>query len=233
MKNNIFKNNLKFTKDSKVLFVYPHPDDETFCNAGLIQRLVKMGVNPYVICLTKGEASTLQYGVSADESLSNVRAEEFTSVMKLLKVENFSIYDFTDGGIENEIDAVSKILETIIANISPDFIFTYEPCGVYGHPDHITLSSLVSELSIKHSIKLIYSTVDARYKPSKQLLSMAKDPESIKPLFPNFVIKLTILELLKKLKCFSLYKSQFNAKSNLIDSIRFISLIKNECYFIV
>ena len=43
----------------KALFVFAHPDDETFSSGGTIAKLSKSGVIVKLICATKGEAGTV------------------------------------------------------------------------------------------------------------------------------------------------------------------------------
>ena len=230
MKKSAKLTDMGISKKSKVLIIYPHPDDEAFCNGGLIQKLVKNSVDCFVLCLTKGEASTLKFTLTGEDSLPAVREQEFNSVMKALGVINFEITTFPDGGLKAEKEQVTNFLKTKIDKLKSDVLITYEPSGVYGHPDHIALSKVVTDLAQEMSLKLIYSTVPKTFKVSPSSLKMAEDPMQVKPLEPNFILKLSLGEFFKKLKTLGLYKSQFNPKQNLIQSLLFAPKLLNEYY---
>jgi N-acetylglucosamine malate deacetylase 2 len=95
-------NRMGFNKNTKVLFVYPHPDDETYCNANLIHKLINNGAKPFVLCLTKGGASTLTFSLKPNDVLTDVRKNEFETVMKFLGVSDYKICDQNDGNLSSE-----------------------------------------------------------------------------------------------------------------------------------
>src|ERR1700704_5965168 len=51
--------NLTFTRDDSVLIVSPHPDDETLCCAGVIQRALAQGARVSVVWVTGGDSFEL------------------------------------------------------------------------------------------------------------------------------------------------------------------------------
>ncbi|HPD74362.1 MAG TPA: PIG-L family deacetylase [Patescibacteria group bacterium] len=217
---------LNISKNSKVLFIYPHPDDETYFNAGLIQNLVKENITTRILCLTKGEASSLKYGIKHN-NLGEIRKKEFESVMKFLKVSEHKILDFEDGNLGNE-NSLSEILEKEINLFEPDVVITFEPSGVYGHRDHIVVSQVVTDLKKLRKFNLIYSTVPFNYHTSqKNSLNFKIDS---KPLEPDMILKLSPNEVVNKLICLIKYKSQVN-NERLIQIILKPYLYK-ECYCI-
>ena len=46
-----------FKKGTKVLFIAPHPDDESITSSGILQRAVKSGSKVNMIFVTNGEAN--------------------------------------------------------------------------------------------------------------------------------------------------------------------------------
>ncbi|MEZ6255229.1 MAG: PIG-L family deacetylase [Patescibacteria group bacterium] len=155
---------LKINDKSRVLLVYPHPDDETYSNACLINRLVKANISLKVVCLTKGAKSTLQFGVDGG-SLADVREQEFKNVMNYLNVEDYEIWDLEDGELEITQN-LEQLVHDLINNYKPTHVGTFEPCGIYGHPDHIHLSKVITNLKNQHNFTLIYATVGNNFKPS-------------------------------------------------------------------
>ncbi|RJR26997.1 PIG-L family deacetylase [candidate division WWE3 bacterium] len=194
---------------NRLILAVPHPDDETYYSAGLIQRLNSLGKFLKVIVMTKGENSTLRYGVLENENLPDVREKEFMKIIRILGVTHYALNKFKDGGIESESDKVSKYLSSEIEGIKPDAVVTYEPSGVYGHPDHVALTKIIEELSKIYPFEIIYLTVGSSYNTFEDAVHMAKDPDSIKPIEPDLVLKLTSLETINKLRAILAYKSQF------------------------
>ncbi len=203
---------LNIRQTDKVLFIYPHPDDETFFNAALIQRLIKNGTDIFILCLTKGGASTLTHSLKSKEQLKQARTLEFESVMKYLKVTNYQIFDLPDGQLLQNQQQTYDLIKRKIAELSPNTIITYEPSGIYGHPDHILVSEIVTQLTKTLNKRLIYSTVAIDYKSSENSLKMATDITKVQPLAPNSGLKLTVAEYLSKLNALRLYKSQVSLK---------------------
>ncbi len=217
----------------KILIVFPHPDDETFGAGCLIQKALKIGASVKVLILTKGEASTLKNGVNDPAQLPVIREIEFKNVMSLLGVKDYSIENFPDKGLRETADEVINYLAHELRTYTPDVVVTYEPSGIYGHPDHIALTKMVEDLHKEFDFKLVYSTVEPGYMPSEHLLKMAEHPEEIKPLFPSNFINLSLRELLNKIKCFNLYKSQFGGKTISIGmKIKFAFMFRKEYFYI-
>jgi LmbE family N-acetylglucosaminyl deacetylase len=223
---------LSIEPKTKVLFIYPHPDDETFGSAGLIQRLVKNNNKPHVMCLTKGGASTLALTLKPGESLTSARENEFIKVMKLLGVDQYTIADLTDGQLAEQRGLVANTIMAVIEKVKPEIIVTYEPNGLYGHPDHILASAVVTELARNNGLRLIYSTTAKDYNPPEASLRTAKYPHEIHPIEPNAVFKLTLREYLKKMRCFSQYKTQFSPTRNFTNNVWRALQMMREYYFV-
>ncbi len=221
---------LGIRQTDKVLFIYPHPDDETFFNATLIQRLINSGTNIFVVCLTKGGASTLANTLKSHEQLKQARTHEFESVMNYLKVTNYQIYDLPDGQLVQTQIETHDLIRAKLAEFSPKTVVTYEPSGVYGHPDHILVSNIVSKLAQDLNLRLIYATVAKDYKSSENSLRMATDITKVQPLSPNRALKLTVKEYLTKLKALRLYKSQVSLKHEFKHKVYALFKMRYEYY---
>jgi len=221
--------NLSINANSKVLFIYPHPDDETYANGALIQRLTMNKVSTKCVCLTKGGASTLQYGIVGN-NLEEIRQKEFISVMKYLNVSDYEILDLEDNNLTQNTN-LAEIIKAQISSYSPTHVITYEPMGIYGHKDHIIVSKAVFDLQKDYKFVLLYSTVSPNYKPDKDSLAMAENPENIKPIKRNLVLYLTPVEIIEKLKALSLYKSQVSIKHNFIHNLVHVVYLAREYYY--
>jgi len=126
-----------------VVCIIAHPDDEAFGPGGTIIKLAKRN-NVYIICATKGEAGQPK-GKRGGAAFGKIRAQELLNSAKILGVKKVFFLGFQDGKLSNSIyhDLARKI-ERILKKIKPETIITYEPRGISGHIDHITVSMVSS-----------------------------------------------------------------------------------------
>ncbi|MCG6566468.1 PIG-L deacetylase family protein [Tessaracoccus sp. ZS01] len=118
----------------RVLAVIAHPDDESFGLGAVIDHYVSDGARVQVLCLTKGEASTL----GANPELSAQRELELSTACQALGVAAFELCDYPDGGLAAEDPAIlAARVRMSVAEFHPDLLLTFDPLeGVTGHPDH-------------------------------------------------------------------------------------------------
>jgi LmbE family N-acetylglucosaminyl deacetylase len=149
---------LKIRK-GKILFIFPHPDDETMISGGLIASLAnKKEYEIEVVTATMGEKGD-EIIKKSPEQLAKIREKEFIQSMKILGVENYSMWDYGDGELENQKSKLRKRIQEKLKEEDYDTVVTYEPGGVYPHPDHIVLSKTVTRIVKDKEIDLIYATL--------------------------------------------------------------------------
>lgn len=149
-------------KPLTVLVIFPHPDDETMSFGGTLAKLSAAGSRVVVVDFTHGEAGQTG-GECEGEDLAECRAKEFGLAMKELGVKEFRVLNFVDGGMQNQLAEIKKELSDLFLEFEPDVVVTYEPSGVYAHPDHIVLSQAVTEsMSLLPAAKLFYTTIAAK-----------------------------------------------------------------------
>lgn len=119
---------------SRVLAVVAHPDDESFGLGAVLARFAEQGSDVGVLCLTRGEASSLGAGAA---DLAATCAAEFAAAGDRLGVSKGELLDFPDGGLTGVAGHVltANVLAAI-TRIHPDGIITFDTTGVTGHPDH-------------------------------------------------------------------------------------------------
>ena len=206
MFNDFFVVNKKKFEFENVLIVYPHPDDEVLSCSGLISKYSKKS-NFYMMILSKGEKGNKNS--KRDTKLKEIRHIEAKKVSKNLGVKKLIHKDLGDGKLSKNSIEVEVEIKKQIKNIKPDLILTYDGSGLYGHPDHIVVSDIVTKIAKKKGIKLWYSSIP------KKLYNLANLPEHMaiyesfkdkrkEPTFKFFVGK----TILKKIKSIYLYKSQ-------------------------
>lgn len=190
---------------SRVLVFMPHPDDEAVFVSGLLQKLAHDQIITKAITVTRGEASTLRYGLSAKVDLAQARTKELKTAYHLLGMSNFEIWNFPDGQLEKQTQSLSKKINGSIAQCKPTHIVVLEPDGIYGHPDHIALTQIVANIASK--ITILFATVSPGFKfPSARKMAKKK---IIKPMRPDYQLELSLSEMVAKIKCLRAHQSQF------------------------
>lgn len=119
-----------------VLAVVAHPDDESFGLGAVLDAFATAGCRVSLLCLTRGEASTL-HGVGGD--LRSVRAAELSSAAATLGLSVACLGDHADGGLADEPRAplVDEVRRAAV-QAGAQGLVVFDPNGVTGHPDHTT-----------------------------------------------------------------------------------------------
>lgn len=142
-----------------VLFIFAHPDDETFGCGGLLALLRDQGATTSYVVATRGEAGEIRVpGLATPATLGAVRERELRRALDLLGVNELRLLGYRDSGmagtapnddprafIQADRDEVVAHLVGHIRELRPSTVVTFGPDGIYGHPDHI----LISELTIQ------------------------------------------------------------------------------------
>ncbi len=122
-----------------VVAVFAHPDDEAFGPGGTIAKF-SLTHDVYLLCVTNGAAG--QNGLTkTQKTLSEIRKLELLDSAKILGIKKVFFLGFGDGTLSNNLyhELASKIKKKLI-ELMPEIVITYEPHGVSGHIDHITVS---------------------------------------------------------------------------------------------
>lgn len=145
-----------------ILGVWAHPDDETYCMAGIMAAAAQRGQTVACITATKGEKGSQDEARWPTATLAQVREAELLAAFDVLGVENHHWLGYPDGGCADipEERAITAIADLII-RYKPDTVITFPPDGTTGHSDHIAVSEWVRQAleSTKSAAKLYY-TVD-------------------------------------------------------------------------
>ena len=200
----------------------PHPDDEAVFLSGTIRQLVKNKVNVKIVTVTRGEASTLHFGLKDSDDLATAREKELRNVFKILGVREYEILRFNDGGLSNQLRELKSRIQNEIDAFQPSMIMTLEPDGIYGHPDHISLTKAVVS-SVKSPVRLVFATI-AEYKVKPKASHMAR--KEVNPLKPNLIIKLGFSDKIAKIRALKAHKSQFNFQKTKPDKYNFFKTNK-------
>ena len=135
----------------RILYIFPHPDDESFGPAPAISKQRGEGHEVYLLTLTKGEATSQRerLGVSKKE-MGEIRFKEMECVQEVLDLTGMTVWDWSDNQLkEADPIALENAIEAHIHKIKPDVIVTYAVHGISGFPDHLVSHAVVKRLFVE------------------------------------------------------------------------------------
>ncbi len=136
-----------------LLAIFAHPDDETFGAGGAMALAAAAGVPTWIVCATDGDQGGEE---GARELEPELRRDELRCAMTALGVAEPIFLGYGDSGMEgwakpagclvlaDEEEVVGRLVE-VIRTLRPATIVTFDPGGIYGHPDHVTISARATE----------------------------------------------------------------------------------------
>ena len=125
-----------------ILSIWAHPDDESYCCAGIMAAAVRAGERVVCVTATRGEqGSTDPERWPPGPQLADVRTKELAACLAELGVSEHVWLDYPDGGCATVPDdvAVARLREIVDA-VRPDTVLTFGPDGGTYHSDHIAVS---------------------------------------------------------------------------------------------
>jgi N-acetyl-1-D-myo-inositol-2-amino-2-deoxy-alpha-D-glucopyranoside deacetylase len=136
-----------------LLAIFAHPDDETFGTGGTLARCAANGTHVALVCATRGEVGEIaDPDLATPETLGQVREAELDCAARTMGVEKVILLGYRDSGMagtpENKDprafvqapgEEVVARLVGVIRRLRPQVVVTFEPHGVYGHPDHLAI----------------------------------------------------------------------------------------------
>ncbi len=133
-----------------VLYVFPHPDDESFGVAHAMAAQLRTGHAVHLLTLTRGGATRRRhdYGYSVDE-MGAVRHREMQDVARTIGLTGMTVLDFPDSGlVECDPRELEQAVEDAIRRIEPDVVVTYPVHGISGFHDHIVTHAVVKRVFV-------------------------------------------------------------------------------------
>jgi LmbE family N-acetylglucosaminyl deacetylase len=132
----------------KILYIFPHPDDESFGPAPAIAAQRRKGHEIYLFTLTKGEATKQRFrlGVNKKE-MGEIRYKEMQCVEEVLDLNEMTVYDLPDSGLKEMDPAdIEEVIRDKVEEIKPDVLVTYAVHGVSGFEDHLVSHAVVKSV---------------------------------------------------------------------------------------
>jgi len=135
----------------KIMYIFPHPDDESFGPAALMSSQVKQGHEVYLLTLTRGGATRQRHKLNLSvEEMGEVRYKEMVNVAKALGLAKMDVLDLPDSELK-EMDPriIEKIVESKIVNFRPDIIISYPVHGISGFHDHLVMHAVIKRVFVQ------------------------------------------------------------------------------------
>ncbi|MCW9707234.1 PIG-L family deacetylase [Fodinibius salsisoli] len=132
----------------KILYVFPHPDDESFGPAPAMAAQLRKGHEVYLLTLTKGEATKQRFrlGITKKE-MGAIRFKEMQCVEEVLGLSGMEVLDLPDSGLK-ELDPqrIEGVIRDHVESLKPDVLVTYAVHGISGFEDHLVSHAVVKRL---------------------------------------------------------------------------------------
>jgi LmbE family N-acetylglucosaminyl deacetylase len=132
----------------RVLYIFPHPDDESFGPAPAMAKQRRQGHEVHLLTLTKGGATKVRYELGlTEEEMGEVRVGEMEDMARELDLTSLTVLDLPDSGLKEmdprEIEAaVIQHLE----ELRPTLLVSYPAYGITGFDDHVVTHAVVKSV---------------------------------------------------------------------------------------
>jgi len=127
----------------RLMCVLAHPDDESMGTGGILAKYAAEGVETILVTATNGEhgwfGEPSEYPGPA--ALGEIRRRELAAACEALGVAHAIPLGYEDGKLDDQ-DAgeLRDRIAVAVRRWRPQVVVTFDPFGVYGHPDHIAVS---------------------------------------------------------------------------------------------
>ena len=153
-----------------VLGIFAHPDDEAFGSGGTLAELVQKGHRVTTVCATNGDVGEISDPeLATPENLWQVRQGELRDAMAVTGISDVRFLGYRDSGMDGTPDndnpasmfradaaKVEAQISAVMEELTPDIVFTHDPTGGYGHPDHVTVyqrtTAVVESMSVNRPL---------------------------------------------------------------------------------
>lgn len=141
------------------VFIYAHPDDETFGAAGTICLLRSKGWRVVLACATLGQQGKCgDPAICSQAELGAVRERELRDAARILDISAMHLLGYEDKALADvPRDEIRRALVAILRAETPAVVFSFDPNGFNAHPDHVAISRFASDA--------VAAAADARWYP--------------------------------------------------------------------
>ncbi|MCB9235645.1 MAG: PIG-L family deacetylase [Bacteroidia bacterium] len=136
---------------ARFLYIFPHPDDESFGPAAGMHAQLREGHEVFLLTLTRGGATKMRFSLNKTvEEMGLIRLKELEAVRDYLQLTGLTVLDLEDGGLrEMDPRELEWIIREQIEQIQPNIVVTYPVHGISGHHDHLVCHAVVKRLYVE------------------------------------------------------------------------------------
>ena len=131
----------------KLMCIIAHPDDESLAMGGTLAKYAREGVETSLVVATRGERGWRgpREEHPGETALGTMRERELREASEILGISHLAFLDYLDGDLDQakDTEVVAKIV-TLLRIVRPHVVITFGPDGLYGHPDHISISQFTT-----------------------------------------------------------------------------------------
>jgi N-acetylglucosamine malate deacetylase 1 len=195
-----------FNKNTKLLIIAPHPDDEVIGNGGLIQKVKSEGGKVFVIFMTLADTPDF---TKAGLSTLKEREREIKKAASFLKYDDYEIV-FKGEDFHLKLDKLGQLeIANVIERKSSLSLEKIKPT-IVSFPEYTSYNQDHRVCAYATHSALRNSSKDKYFVKTAISYEEAADGWSLTPKsYPNFYITLTEKEIKNKFKALKLYKSQW------------------------
>ncbi|CAN5867062.1 PIG-L family deacetylase [soil metagenome] len=132
----------------RFLYIFPHPDDESFGPALAMSAQLRAGHEVHLLTLTRGGATKQRHrlGLSVEE-MGEVRYREMQEVARVLELSGMTVLDLPDSGLKemNPIE-IERVVREHIQQLRPEVVVSYAVYGVSAFHDHLVTHAVVKRV---------------------------------------------------------------------------------------
>ena len=132
----------------KLLYVFPHPDDESFGPAAAMHAQLRAEHEVYLLTLTRGGATKQRHklGLSIEE-MGEVRYQEMRAAEKVLGLTGMTVLNLPDSGLK-ELDPrdIERVVTEHVQAIRPAVLISYPVHGISGFHDHLVMHAVIKNV---------------------------------------------------------------------------------------
>ena len=132
----------------RFLYVFPHPDDESFGPAAAMHAQLRAGHEVYLLTLTRGGATKQrhQLGLSVEE-MGEVRHDEMRAVEKTLGLTGMTVLNLPDSGLKHmDPRDIERVVTEHVQAIRPAILVSYPVHGISGFHDHLVMHAVIKNI---------------------------------------------------------------------------------------
>jgi len=131
----------------RLLYVYAHPDDESFGVAGISRMYADEGAGIAMVTATRGDAGRAgEPALCSRDDLPARREAELHEAARILGIAQVTVLDYRDKLLaEAPPEKIRRELVDVIRRHRPQVVVTFDPNGANLHPDHVAISRFASD----------------------------------------------------------------------------------------